>query len=135
MNHAQHIEVADLCLYHAAPLAEAGAAVLAAEATWGAAVHVAERTLARRGREHKKGPTAWPAPRTAAKAATTLGWALLRRLDTLCASCEVGELRHVVVGREQIPYPVRLGDDDFQAAVLRPVAFAQYFGVLGYYGG
>ena len=49
MNHAQHIEVADLCLYHAAPLAEAGAAVLAAEATWGAAVHVIDAANHARG--------------------------------------------------------------------------------------
>ena len=40
MNHAQHIEAVDLCLYHVAPLAESGAGVLAAEAMWGAAVHV-----------------------------------------------------------------------------------------------
>lgn len=49
MNHAQHTEVADLCLYQAAPLVEAGAEVLAAEATWGAAVHVIDAANHARG--------------------------------------------------------------------------------------
>lgn len=53
MNHAQHIEVADLCLYHAAPLAEAGVGILAAEAIWGAAVHVIDAAHhARRANRH-----------------------------------------------------------------------------------
>ena len=49
MNHAQHIEAADLCLYHAAALAEAGVGILAAEATWGAAVHVIDAANHARG--------------------------------------------------------------------------------------
>ena len=39
MNHAEHIEVVELCLYHAESLAESGAGILAAEAMWGAAIH------------------------------------------------------------------------------------------------
>ena len=55
MNHAQHIEVADLCLYHAAPLAESGAGVLAAEATWGAAVHIIDVANHARGANRHAG--------------------------------------------------------------------------------
>ena len=49
MNHDQHIEVADVCLYHAPPLAETGAEVLAAEAIWGAAVHAIDAANHARG--------------------------------------------------------------------------------------
>ena len=49
MNHAEHIEVADLCLHHAPPLAESGAGVLAAEAMWGAAAHVIDAANHARG--------------------------------------------------------------------------------------
>ena len=53
MNHAEHIEVADLCLHHAPPLADAGAGILAAEAMWGAAVHVIDAAYhARRANRH-----------------------------------------------------------------------------------
>ena len=40
MNHAEHIEVAELCLSYASSLAESGAGIIAAEAMWGAAVHI-----------------------------------------------------------------------------------------------
>ena len=49
MNHDAHIEIVNICLHHAPPLTESGAGVLAAEALWGAAIHVIDAANHARG--------------------------------------------------------------------------------------